>query len=96
MSAAPHVVVLGAGVCGLYAARCLLRGGARVTLLERREVVGGLAAGRERNGNYYDFGVHQLHAFDREVFEDVGRLMGDRLLPTPKRALVRYAGGYRR
>jgi protoporphyrinogen oxidase len=90
------VVVLGAGVCGLYAARSLLREGARVTVLERRELVGGLAAGRERNGNYYDFGVHQLHASDPEVFADLQGLMGDRLLPTPKRALIRHAGGYRR
>ena len=68
----PHVVVLGAGVCGLYAARVLAAKGFAVTVLERDEVVGGLAAGRERRGNYYDFGVHHLHAFDtREPLKEI-------------------------
>lgn len=94
--APPHVVVLGAGVCGLYAARVLSRAGLRVTLLEREAVVGGLAAGHERGGNFYDLGVHHLHAFDREIFEDIRGLMGERLVPVPKRALIRYGRGYRR
>ncbi len=92
----PHVVVLGAGVCGLYAARTLAGRGARVTVLEKAEIVGGLAGGRERNGNHYDFGVHQLHAFDAAIFEDIRALMGDRLIPTQKAALIRYGDGYRR
>src|SRR5262245_44018705 len=85
----PHVVVLGAGVCGLYAARVLLAGGARVTVLERNEVPGGLAAGRQRGANYYDFGVHQLHSFDAAIFEDIRGLMGERLIPVSKKALIR-------
>lgn len=92
----PHVVVLGAGVCGLYAAHTLAGRGARVTVLEKAEIVGGLAGGRERNGNFYDFGVHQLHAFDAGVFEDIRALMGERLIPTQKAALIRYGNGYRR
>ncbi len=91
-----HVVVLGAGVCGLYAARVLVERGLRVTVLERGEVVGGLAAGRERGGNFYDFGVHQLHAFDREIFDDIRALMGERMIAVEKRALIRYGKGYRR
>lgn len=92
----PHVVVLGAGVCGLYAGLTLARAGCRVTLLEREPVVGGLAAGREIRGNYYDLGVHHLHAFDEEIFQDVRTLMGPRLIPVEKKALIRYGRGYRR
>lgn len=92
----PHVVVLGAGVCGLYAARTLLRAGLRVTVLERAEVPGGLAAGRERAGNFYDFGVHQLHRFDEAIFLDIKNLMGERLIPVEKKALIRYGKGFRR
>ena len=92
----PHVVVLGAGVCGLYAARMLVDAGAAVTVLERREVPGGLAAGRERNGNYYDFGVHQLHEFDRGILDDVRAIMGERLIPVEKHALIRFGRGFRR
>lgn len=92
----PHVVVLGAGVCGLYAARVLVERGVRVTVLERADVVGGLAAGRERAGNHYDFGVHQLHAFDRAIFEDIRAIMGERMIAVEKAALIRYGKGYRR
>jgi protoporphyrinogen oxidase len=93
---APHVVVLGGGVCGLYAARHLVDAGVAVTVLERREVPGGLAAGRERNGNYYDFGVHQLHGFDPAILDDMRAIMGERLIPVEKHALIRFGGGFRR
>lgn len=90
------VVVLGGGVCGLYAGRTLAASGVGVVVLERREVPGGLAAGRERNGNYYDFGVHQLHAFDQEIFDDIQGIMGPALIPVEKKALIRYGRGFRR
>jgi protoporphyrinogen oxidase len=83
-------------VCGLYAARTLLQAGLRVTLLERAEVPGGLAAGRERAGNFYDFGVHQLHRGDEAIFDDIRQLMGDHLIPVEKKALIRYGNGFRR
>lgn len=92
----PHVVVIGAGVCGLYAARVAAGGGARVTVLERDDVVGGLAAGRRIDGNWIDLGTHHLHAFDAGVFDDVRAIMGDRLRPVAKRALVRFGRGFRR
>ena len=92
----PHVVVLGAGVCGLYAARTLASRGVRVTLLERDDVVGGLAAGHARGTNYFDLGVHHLHAFDREIFEDVRLMMGDRMIAVEKDARIRYGRGFRR
>ncbi len=96
MSESAHVAVLGAGVCGLYAARVLAGAGAPVTVLEKADVVGGLAAGHERNGNFYDLGVHHLHAFDQEIFEDISGLMGDRLIPVQKSAMIRSGDGYRR
>lgn len=91
-----HIVVLGAGVCGLYAARCLSRLGLRVTLLERESVVGGLAAGHARGRNFFDLGVHHLHAFDAEIFEDVRTLMGASMIAVEKDARIRYGRGFRR
>lgn len=93
---APHVVVSGAGVCGLYAARVLVARGLRVTVLEKEPMVGGLAAGHLRAGNHYDLGVHHLHAFDQTIFEDIRAIMGERLIPSEKVALIRYGKGYRR
>ena len=92
----PHVVVLGAGLCGLSAARALAENGVLVTVLESRDEVGGLAAGRQRGDNFYDFGVHHLHASDEKVFADVSELTGSRLLPVEKLALIRFGEGCRR
>ena len=39
------VVILGGGVCGLYAARRLTQAGMRVSIVEKESRFGGLAAG---------------------------------------------------
>jgi len=91
-----HVTVLGAGVAGLYAGLTLARSGVLVTVLEVEDDVGGLAAGRLIDGNYYDLGVHHLHEFDRAIYEDVRDLMGERMTSVPKAAKIRYGRGYRR
>lgn len=92
----PHVVVLGAGVCGLYAARTLAGAGVRVTVLEKEMEVGGLAAGNLRNGNYYDLGVHMLHEFDHEIYDDIRQMMGDRMLDVELSAKIRYGKAFYR
>ncbi len=94
--AKPRVAVLGAGVCGLYAARVLTRAGAEVTIIEREDEVGGLARGYLINGNYYDVGVHHLHAWDHDIFEDVQRLMGDLLIPVELIAKIKHGNSFRR
>lgn len=85
-----HLVILGAGVCGLYAALTALRQGLRVTVIENKSQVGGLAAGHQRGENYYDMGVHMLHAFDKGVFEDVSAIMGDQRIEVPLDSRIRW------
>ena len=92
----PHIVVLGAGVCGLYTARTLLKLGARVTLIERLDEVGGLATGYVINGNHYDIGVHHLHAFDQEIFEDILDITRNQMHPVELSAKIKHGNGYRR
>jgi len=90
-----HVVVLGAGMCGLYCARTLAAAGIHVTVLEKMDRPGGLAATMECDGNFFDLGVKHLHAHDGEIFQDIQGLMGDRLLPVALRAKIRFGNGFR-
>lgn len=92
----PHVVILGAGPCGLYAARVLSREGIPVTILEKGERPGGLATSHLRGENWYDLGCHMLHEFDREIYEDVTGLMGAESIPVALDAKIRWAGSFYR
>ena len=92
----PTRVILGAGVCGLYAALRFLRNGEPVVLVEKEDFPGGLAAGNQRGENFYDLGVHMLHAFDSEVFETVSNAMGEERIEVELDAKIRWAGAYYR
>lgn len=58
MSDRPHVAVVGGGLAGLAAALECADAGARVTLLERRQRLGGLTWSFEHNGLHVDNGQH--------------------------------------
>lgn len=88
----PHDVVIGAGVCGLYAALTLARAGRRVTVLEKEAFLGGLAASPVANGTPHDFGVHMLHGFDEELLADLLQLMGGASHPVALHAAIRWRG----
>ena len=92
----PKIAILGGGVCGLYAARILSRAGADVTVIEAEEEVGGLARGYLINGNYYDVGVHHLHSWDNDIFNDIRALMGDLLIPVELVAKIKHGKSFRR
>ncbi|MCB1097546.1 MAG: FAD-dependent oxidoreductase [Verrucomicrobiae bacterium] len=92
----PNVVILGAGVCGLYAARTLVERGIKVTIIERDPMPGGLAAGHKFGENFYDMGVHMLHEHDEEIFEDMKMIMGDERIPVQLDAKIRWAGSFYR
>lgn len=91
-----HVVILGGGVCGLYAARMLSRAGVKVTVLEKGSLPGGLATSHKRGENYYDLGCHMLHEFDKEIYEDIMDLMGSESIPVALDAKIRWAGSFYR
>ncbi len=90
MSRPEHLTILGAGVCGLYAALTALRQGARVTLIEKNEHPGGLAAGFKRGANHFDQGVHMLHAADAGIYQDLAQLMAEERLPVTLDARIRW------
>jgi protoporphyrinogen oxidase len=87
-----RVLVLGAGVCGLYAALELATSGIPVTLIEKEQAPGGLAAGFRYGENYYDLGVHMLHGFDREILDQVRDIMGTESIAVELNAKIRWFG----
>ena len=60
MASSPHVLVAGGGLAGLVTARHLAGGGVDVTVLERRETVGGRVRTVERDGYRFDRGFQVL------------------------------------
>lgn len=88
--ARPHAVVIGAGVCGLYGALTFARAGYEVTVLEKEDTIGGLAASPLAGGNPHDLGVHMLHGFDAALLEDLLGLMGSGSHPVPLHARIRW------
>ena len=88
----PHLAILGGGPCGLYAAHAVLSRGAGVTLFEKERHFGGLASGREIEGNWYDLGVHMLHAFDEEIFATCRDVMGPERIEVPLKSHIRWNG----
>lgn len=87
-----HLVIIGAGVCGLAAGLEALTRGWACTILEKQDQVGGLAAGQKKGENYCDLGVHMFHAFDEEVFDLVKHCMGDERIEVELDARIRWAG----
>lgn len=91
-----NVAILGAGPCGLYAARVLTQQGVAVTVIDKGERPGGLATSNFNAGNWYDMGVHMLHAHDKEIFEDICQIMGNERIEVDLNAKIRWAKGFYR
>ena len=61
-------VVVGAGICGLSAARFLATRGKRVLIIEQSHDIGGLCRERHYKGVRYSlYGAHIFHTNDDEV-----------------------------
>ncbi|CAN5451015.1 FAD-dependent oxidoreductase [soil metagenome] len=90
----PHIAVLGGGPCGLYAARVLSSQGYKVTLIDKGERPGGLATSHRYGENWYDMGVHMLHAFDKEIFQDIKALMAHERLDVELNAKIKWAESF--
>lgn len=87
-----HLTILGGGVCGLFAAHTARQERAGVTLLEKASTFGGLATGHAHQDNWYDLGVHMLHAFDEENFEVCRQAMAAERIEVPLRSHIKWNG----
>src|SRR5262245_44658979 len=85
-----HVCVLGAGPAGVTAALNLAKSQkARVTVLERNQVVGGNASSFLLEGVWCDHGSHRLHPVaEPRVLDEVKLLLGDDLLWRPRHGRI--------
>ncbi|HEY1650394.1 MAG TPA: hydroxysqualene dehydroxylase HpnE [Acidimicrobiales bacterium] len=83
MSAPPHVVVIGAGLAGLAAALVSADAGAHVTLLERRNRLGGLTGSFQHGDLWVDNGQHVFLRCCEEYLSFLNRIgaRGDVELP---------------
>jgi len=92
LSAAPPVVVAGAGPAGLAAALELSRAGRPVVVVEREAEVGGLARTVERGGYRFDLGGHRFFTRIPEVRALWDDLLGADMLPRRRRSRILFRG----
>jgi len=89
-----RIVVVGAGVSGMAAAFLLCEAGHEVTVLERENVVGGLAR-TFRYGEYsFDVGPHRFHTDDLTVISFLHRTLGNNWTEIDRKSGVWMYGKY--
>ena len=89
-----HYVVAGAGVAGLTIGRQLSAGGHRITVLEKLDVVGGLARSWHYGDFHFDVGPHRFHTENRRVAAFVADTLGDTAIEISRKSGVRMFGGF--
>lgn len=93
--AVPRVLVIGAGVAGLAAARRLADSGLAVTVLEARDRIGGRIATDRSLGVPVECGAAWIHGADGNPLTALARSAGARMVPTDfaSRTVFRPGGG---
>lgn len=91
MDRAP-VIVLGAGPAGLTAAYELSKAGVESIVLERDDIVGGIARTVEHNGYRFDIGGHRFFTKVKPVEDLWHELLGEEMLRRPRLSRIFYKG----
>ncbi|PCH06605.1 Amine oxidase [Penicillium occitanis (nom. inval.)] len=74
MGKTPHVGIIGAGVSGLRCADILAQNGAKVTILEARNRIGGRITQVEVGGNLVDLGANWIHGTEGNPIDQISRI----------------------
>lgn len=90
----PSVVILGAGVAGLTAAWKLSEAGYEVTVVEKMDHIGGLAATFKWKKYELDLGPHKFYTILPGILDVFKNLIGKDLLSHPKTSKIRLFDKY--
>lgn len=89
----PRVVVVGAGMAGIVAARLLHDAGCNVTVLEARQRLGGRIWTDDRLGAPCDLGASWVHGADNNPLTDWCEAIGVALAVTSEQTRFLFVGG---
>ncbi|MEE9179324.1 MAG: FAD-dependent oxidoreductase [Vicinamibacteria bacterium] len=94
MSTEKDFLVVGAGVAGLTFAHAVLKEKQQVTVVERNDVVGGLARSFHHGDFTFDVGPKRFHTEDKEVLNFLLEVLGDDYLVVDRSSSVHLFGKY--
>jgi len=89
-----HIAILGGGPAGLTAAYQLAKEGARVTVLEATDMVGGISQTARYDGFRFDIGGHRFFTKIRPVQAMWDEVLQDEFLTVPRLSRIYYDGKF--
>lgn len=88
------IVIIGAGVCGLTLGYHLAQAGFPVALIEKEQVVGGLARTFREDGFTFDIGPHRFYSTNPVVMDFLRKILDDRYVTIARNSAVHFLGEY--
>ncbi len=89
-----RVVVVGGGPAGLTAAYMLVKAGAKVTVLEGTDMVGGISQTAVYKGYRFDIGGHRFFTKIQPVIDLWDEVLGDQFISVPRLSRILYDGSF--
>ena len=90
----PSVTIVGAGVAGLTIAYQLGRRGYQVTVVEKNDVVGGLARTFHYGDFHFDVGPHRFHTENPRVAGFIREILEEEAIEIPRKSGARMFGRF--
>ncbi|MBI4017175.1 MAG: FAD-dependent oxidoreductase [Candidatus Aenigmarchaeota archaeon] len=87
-------VILGGGITGLGAGYFLSKAGESITVIEKRDSIGGMAASFKHKDFTFDVGPHKLYSTIPGIMNVYKELLGDDCVVVKKKNSLRLCGRY--